>query len=363
LAHVSRNAERLKESTLQSSEHLRPLPHRDPVLPRRMDYLPPPAPAPSIPLPRLPRIIRKVASMRSESKQDPGPEQMISSRRPVSKIKSLKFMSGSMLGSSMPQSYRQEERKRSWSLSKPATYQKPKAVPIPDAPYITLNSTNSHLSDFASCSRSPLVYAPPAVYSNPCLVGSNVERHTNSITFGPEGRFDLSRGSTSLAPPFRQRAIRSSTNAFHHHPNKSYGEGTLLGSGVSPGTSHERRVSGQHPPSSYNANNDTKGRNASSGALLQGAKSFINITPERRKSKRSRSKSGSCSIGLGSESGSVGHQVGSAMKDKGEKVKKLFARASSGMVGWGRQLTGRTAKSVTASSTSGSLVPLTGMRT
>ncbi|KXN90644.1 hypothetical protein AN958_03884 [Leucoagaricus sp. SymC.cos] len=340
---------------------------KDAILSRRLNHLPPPTPAPSTPLPRLPRIIRKVASMRSEPKQEAA-ESLVTSRRPVPKIKSLKFMSGSMLGTSL-QPPKAEERKRSWSLSRPASFQRPKAVPTLDAPYITLNSAGEHLVENTSSSRNTSVYASPAIYSNPYLAGSTAERHASSITFGPEGHFVLGRGATSLAPPFTHRTARSNVGASHRHSNHSCGESNIVGHSVSPGKSgssisHERPGCGLHPPSQtfYGVSNGGKGKNASSGALLHGAKSFISITPERRKSRRDRSKSGSSSIGPGHEGGSVGHQVGSAMKEKGEKVKRLFARASSGVVDWGRQLTGRTAKSANTSSTSGSLAPLTGMR-
>ncbi|KAF5354698.1 hypothetical protein D9756_005237 [Leucocoprinus leucothites] len=349
-----------ENSNEEKRERLNPPLHRDTFPSRRLDRLPPPAPAPSIPLPRLPRIIRKVASMRSESKKELLNEPGVVSRRPVPKIRSLKFMSGSMLGSSSSQPTKHEERKRSWSLSRPTSFQRPKAVPVPEVPYITLNSTNDHLS--ALCDQAPSIYASSAVYSNPYLIGSNPDRHMNNMALSPEGHFDLSKGASSLAPPFAHGATRRSDNASHRYSNTGCGESTLPGFGTN--RAHERPGSGQHPPSHplYNINSGGNGRNASSGALLHGAKSFINITPERQKGKRSRPKSGSGVFNTGNESGGVGHQVGSTMKVKGERMKKLFARASSGVVDWGRQLTGRTMKPVHASSTSGSLAPLTGMQ-
>jgi len=148
--------------------------------------------------------------------------------------------------------------------------------------------------------------------------------------------------------------------------NTLFGESTLPGSGCGPsrigssirqGPASLNQHRTPHPFDVISGGN--KGNSTSSGPLFQDAKSFIDITPERRKS---RSKSANKAVGPGNTSGGMGQQVGSAMKAKGEKVKKLFARASSGVVDWGRQLTGRTAKPVSASSTSGSLAPLTGVR-
>ncbi|KAJ3571757.1 hypothetical protein NP233_g3542 [Leucocoprinus birnbaumii] len=336
---------------------------------RRLENLPPPVPAPSIPLPRLPRIIRKVASMRSESKQvEHVAESVAPPRRPVPKIRSLKFMSGSMLGSTNSQPTRLEERKRSWSFSRPTSFQKPKVIPAQNAPYITLNGVNN-LS--ASCDPPSLAFASPAVYSNPCLLGNNQELSTGAtVAFNPEGHFDLSRSTTaSLAPPFAHRVSRSSGSASNRYSNNSCGESTLPNVGASPGKtgstiSHDHPGPSQQRPAHplYSVSSEGKGKNASSGPLLQGAKSFINITPEKRNGRRSRPKSGSSSYGLGIEGGDVGHQVGTAVKGKGEKVRRLFARASNGVVDWGRQLTGRSTRSVAASSTSGSLAPLTGER-
>jgi len=147
--------------------------------------------------------------------------------------------------------------------------------------------------------------------------------------------------------------------------NTLFSENTLPGSDCGPsriGSSIRQGPASlnQHRTPFNVINGGSKGNSATSGALLQDAKSFINITPERRKG---RTKSGNKAVGPGNASGGgMGQQVGSAMKAKGEKVKRLFARASSGVMDWGRQLTGRTAKSVSASSTSGSLAPLTGMR-
>jgi len=333
----------------------------DQLLSRRLDRLPPPAPAPSIPLPHLPRIIRKVASMRSELKQDLC-EPVVSSRRPVPKIRSLKFMSGSVPGSNPLQSIKQGERKRSWSLSRPTSFQRTRDVPVPS---IALNNTNDHLS--ASLDRAHLAHVSPTAYSNPCSIGSHIDddgdNHHHHHRHFSRGNFDLSRGNPSLAAPFAHRTMWNNGNTS----NTLFGEHTFPGSGCGPsrtGSSIRQgpaRLNQHRTPHPFDViNGGSKGNSASSGALLQDAKSFINITPERRKS---RTKSGTKVVGPGNASGGgMGQQVGSAMKAKGEKVKRLFSRASSGVVDWGRQLTGRTAKSVSASSTSGSLAPLTGMR-
>ena len=334
-----------------NSEHLKHPIQSDQFPSRRLDRLPPPAPAPSIPLPRLPRIIRKVASMRSESKQELV-EPVAFSRRPVPKIRSLKFMSGSAPGSNPLQSFKQEERKRSWSLSRPTSFQRAKDVPVPDATCVALNSTNDQLS--ASLDRAHLTHTSPTVCSNPC----SIECHFS------QGNFNLSRRNpSSLDPPFAHRMTPNSGTQCYSNAN--CGEDTIARFGYGPSKTgpsvrHEHAGPGRHRTSHqfYGSDSGSKGNNASSGTLLQDAKSFINITPERRKSK---SKSGNRSVGPGNEGGGMGHQVGSAMKAKGEKMKRLFARASSGVVDWGRQLTGRTAKSISASSTSGSLAPLTGM--
>ena len=335
----------------------------DQLLSRRLDRLPPPVPAPSIPLPHLPRIIRKVSSMRSESKQDLC-EPVASSRRPVPKIRSLKFMSGSVPGSNPLQSVKQGERKRSWSLSRPTSFQRTRDVPVPS---LALNNTNEHLS--ASLDRAHLAHVSPTAYSNPCSIGSHIDdgddvhRHYHRHRHLSRENFDLSRGNSSLAPPFAHRTMWSSGGTS----NTLFSENTLPGSDCGPSRTGSSIRQGpaslnQHrTPHPFNViNGGSKGNSATSGALLQDAKSFINITPERRKG---RTKSGNKAVGPGNASGGgMGQQVGSAMKAKGEKVKRLFARASSGVMGWGRQLTGRTAKSVSTSSTSGSLAPLTGMR-
>ncbi|KAF9452349.1 hypothetical protein P691DRAFT_233825 [Macrolepiota fuliginosa MF-IS2] len=353
---------RPEEEAFETCELLRPPIQREPLIPRRQEPLPPPAPAPSIPLPRLPRIIRKVASMRSDSKRESSVEPPASSRRSVPKIRSLKFMSGSMgLGNT------KEEGKRGWSLSRPTSFQRPKAPPGGGPSYSYTNGGTSDHLGYSSCSRMPLEYASPAVYSNPCLIGHMADLHSNSVTFSQDGRFDLSRGSSTLAPPFAQRATSSSPSAMRRYSNNSCANGATLSHSMGPeqscsSISHDRPASGsQRPPHSfYNIRNEGKGRSASSSALLQGAKSFINITPERRKSGRSKSRSSNS--GFGNESGSAGHQMGSAMKEKGEKMKRLLVRASSGVVDWGRQLRGRTVKPTTVNSTPRGLAPLTGMQ-
>lgn len=343
---------RPKEVLSETCQLLKSTPHREPFLPRRLDRLPPPAPAPSIPLPRLPRIIRKVASMRSEPKQDSMEPLISESRRPVPKIRSLKFLSGSMgLGNSTTQLLNPAERKRSWSLSRPTSFQNPKDAPPAGSSY----TSTSDRSNSAARGLAPLDYASPVVYSNPCLIGNTFDPQTGA-TVGSEGRFDLSRGITSLAPPFTHRATKSNSSTFHRYSYTRCAEGTTDKSGSS--VSHDRPVgSHQSSRSFYHVSGDNMRGNASSAALLQGAKSFINITPERRKSRSRKSASGSHSS-FANESGSVG----AVMKEKGEKIKKLFARASDGVVGWGRQLARRSAKPVAAGSTSASLAPLTEVR-
>jgi len=328
-------------------------PTKPPVQPDHLPSrrLPPPAPAPSIPLPHLPRIIRKVASMRSESRQELF-EPAVSSRRPVPKIRSLKFMSGSVPGSNPLQSARQGDRKRSWSFSRPTSFQRTKDVPVPS---IEVNNASGHLS--ASLDRAHLAHVSPTAYSNLYSIGSHIDdeedRHHRHFS---RGNLDL---SSSLAPRYAHRTVWDSGSTF----NAPFGENTLPGSSCGPSRAGPSIRQGHAGLSQHRTPHRidviSGGSRGNSGALLHDAKSFINITPERRKS---RPKSGTKAVGPGNGGGGMGQQVGSAMKAKGEKMKRLFARASNGVVDWGRQLTGRTAKSVSASSTSGSLAPLTGLR-
>lgn len=306
------------------------------ISPRRPDPLPPPPPPPSIPLPRLPRIIRKVTSMRSEIRHDP----VVESHRPVPKVRSLKFLSRSIgVPPSAAQPSDQGARKRTWSLSRPSRFQYPT-----DAPQARPSYTNWNVpaGDHFDMDRMPSDYAAYSVPYRDVLV-----RRPGCSTEDP---FSL-----GLAPPFVTGAMRESDlNSFYPYSSTNYSEGGSVHNMNSNSPPRDRLL--QRASQRFYRIDSSRRRNASSGTLLHGAKSFINITPERGKNgkkKKSRLETNGPADGSGKH-------VGSSMKEKGQKMKRLLARASTGVVDWGRQLTGKSAKSMATSSTSGSLVPLTG---
>ncbi|XP_006461053.1 hypothetical protein AGABI2DRAFT_117989 [Agaricus bisporus var. bisporus H97] len=308
-----------------------------PIPPRRLDNLPPPTPAPSIPLPHLPRIIRKVTSMRSEMRH---PNPGIEPRRPVPKVRSFKILSrsiGVLPGTTQPSEH--EVRKRTWSLSRPSRYQKTSDAPQARSSY---TNWNAHTGDRFDIDRIPSDYGGFSIPYNGAF-----SRRAGCSTEDP---FSL-----GLAPPFVAGATRESDlNSFYPYSRTNYSEAESVHNMSSNSPTRDRLLqrSSQH---FYRLDGGNRRKNASSGAVLHGAKSFINITPERGKSGRKKSR-----VENSGPSHTDGNHVGSSMKERGQKVKRLLARASSGVVDWGRQLTGKSVKTMTTSSTSGSLVPLTG---
>lgn len=322
---------------------------------RRLEPLPPPASAPSAPLPRLPRTIRKAASVRLDPKRKPT-ESPTSSLGPAPKIKSPEFISGPAdFGGTTTQLHEHEEKKHDLPFSQPNMVSR-----VAGSLRTGWDASTSNRSNYASYNQTALGHASPLAYSNPLFVRNTTDQHTSNITVKQRRQFDLSKGNMSSNPPFTCRVTNSNPGILHRRLDNSCIDGMVLKHGMSPGESGTCTRPGypaalQRPPHSFDAGNGSKNGNANSGTPLQSAASFIDIKPERRKHGRRRSKSRSGIPGFGNEKGTIEHQVGSSMKQKGEKVRRLVARASSSVVDWGRQLTGRTAKPTATSSASGSL--------